>query len=91
MFTLTNIYDIEPTKIFHKNDNNHVYHNMKYGPCFGAGNDFIIYPDFNNGGESLFPNSYKDTIGKGKSIFTGDLNNDNKNFKLNEIEIFKVI
>ena len=91
LFTLTNIYDIEPTKFFNKADNNHVYHNLKYGPVFGAGNDFVIYPDFNNGGQSRFPKSYEDKLGKGKSIFTGDLNNDNINFKLNEIEVFKII
>ena len=35
------------------------------------------------------PNSYKDVLGKGKSIFTGD--NDNNKFNLKEIEVFKLI
>jgi len=44
----------------------------------------------NKGGWSYFPNTYPDVLGKGKSIFTGDSNNDNCKFKIKEIEIFKI-
>ena len=91
LFTLTNIHNIEPTKFPNKKDNNEVYHANNYGPVFGNGNDLGINPDFINGGPwSSFPGTYQDILGKGRSIFTGDLNNNIGNFKLNEIEIFKV-
>ena len=91
LFTLTNIYNIKPTKFPSKNGNREVHHNSNYGPVFGYGRDLGISPDFiNSGCWSDFPNTYPDLLGKGKSIFTGNLNN-NSNFKLNEIEIFRVI
>ena len=34
--------------------------------------------------------SYQDSLGKGKSIFTGDLNNNNIYYKINEIEAFSL-
>ena len=38
-----------------------------------------------------FPYTYKDTLGKGKSIFTGDFNNKTDYFKIKEIEVtFKI-
>ena len=91
LFTLTNIHNIEPTKFPNKKDNKEVYHANNYGPVFGNGNDLGINPDFINGGPwSSFPGTYQDILGKGRSIFTGDLKNNISNFKLNEIEIFKV-
>ena len=37
-----------------------------------------------------FPCRYADTLGKGRSIFTGDYNNDNTKFRIKEIEVFQV-
>ena len=92
LFTLTNIYGTEPNKFISKNDQNEVYHNISYGPRFGAGCDLGIYTNFvKDGGWSNFPNTYQDNIGKGKSIFTGDLNNENPYFTIKEIEIFKLL
>ncbi len=91
LFTLSNIYNIEPTK-FPNSDSNSVYHYYDYGPSFGGGVDIIIYQDFkNSNSNSGFPSSYQDVLGKGKSIFTGDLNNNNSDFKVEEIEVFKVL
>ena len=90
LFTLTNIYGTEPTKFQSKNDQYEVYHISSYGPIFGGGNDLGIYKDFiKKGGWSWFPYTYQDSIGKGKSIFTGDPNNNQ--FKIKEIEIFKIL
>ena len=90
LFTLTNIHGTQPTKFESKNDNKEVYHHSSYGPSFGYGCDLAINTDFiNDGSWSNFPSTYQDNLGKGKSIFTGDLNN-NK-FKLTEIEIFKLL
>ena len=88
LFTLKNIHGTQPTKFPSKNEQNEIYHNSKYGPIFGEadlgiGNDFI-----KNGGYSGFPYTYQDILGKGKSIFTG---NNNNNFIIKEIEIFKIL
>jgi hypothetical protein len=40
---------------------------------------------------SKFPDDYEDTLNKGKSIFTGDLNYNNYDFKVKEIEVFKLL
>ena len=91
IFTLSNIYNTEPTKFPSKNDQKEVYHYSGYGPCFGRGCDFGVYSDIlNSGGWSYFPNTYLDILGKGKSIFTGDSNNGNNKFKIKEIEVFKI-
>ena len=91
LFTLTNIHGTEPTKFPSKNDKNEVCHNSSCGPAFGF-EDLGIYISFNKkGGWSGFPYTYQDSLWKGKSIFTGDLNNNNGKFKLKEIEIFKII
>ena len=60
------------------------------GPCFGKNFD-IGNDNFSNNFISNFPSSYMDTLGKGRSIFTGDLNNNNKSFKVQKIEIYKII
>ena len=85
IFTLTNMYNISPTK-FPNSDTNSIYDYSDYGPTFGCGHD--IYIGFNSNCTS-FPYSYKDVLGKGYSIFKGD--NDNYNFNLKEIEVFKLI
>ena len=93
LFTLTNIHNTEPTK-FRYIKGRSVYLDKKYGPVFGGGSDLYFG---NQKGDftiqysnlSFFPTSYEDILGKGKSVFTGDLNNDY--IKLKEIEIFKLI
>ena len=49
------------------------------------------YGDFLNETKSYcrIGNDYQDSLGKGYSVFTGDVNN--THFKLKEMEIFKVI
>ena len=64
---------------------------QNYGPSFGYYNDIAIYTDFlNSNSNSYFPSRYEDILGKGRSIFTGDLNNKNDIIKIIEIEVFKV-
>ena len=90
IFTLTNIHGTEPTK-FLNNDSNSVNHHSNRGPCFGNYNDIQVYSDYSSSDcVSSFPNDYDDSLGKGRSIFTGDFNNDNSKFKMAEIEVFKV-
>ena len=87
LFTLTNIYNTEPTKFPYVKGRS-VYHGTSNGPYFGN-DDLSFYTTFsNNSNWCGFPSYYKDILGKGKSIFTGDINSDN--FKLKEIEIFKL-
>ena len=91
IFTLTNIHNIEPTKFPNSDKSYSVYHYFNQGPTFGGGHDINICSDFiNNKPYCNFPHSYQDILGKGKSILTGDLNNNNKYFKLKEIEVFKL-
>ena len=91
IFTLTNIYSIEPTKFLNK-DNNNVNHHKDRGPCFGNYNDIDIRLDFKNSDSySSFPCNYKDSLGKGKSIFTGDFDNNTNSYRLSEIEVFKLL
>ena len=56
------------------------------------GRDLGFEQDFkgDNKCSSYFPNSYKDILGKGKSIFTGDNNNGKSTFILKELEIFEL-
>ena len=88
IFTLTNMYNISPTKFANSNTSYSIYDYSSYGPTFGGGHD--IYIDFSNNSNYLnFPHSYTDVLGKGYSIFKGD--NNNYNFTLKEIEVFKLI
>ena len=86
IFTLTNKYNIEPTKFHNTDERYSIYDHPSYGPIFGGGCDIDI--TFNSNA-TKFPHSYKDVLGKGYSIFKG--NNDNYNFNLKEIEVFKLI
>ena len=86
IFTLTNMYNISPTKFPNSNTSKSIWDGSRYGPIFGGGHDICI--GFNSNCTN-FPNSYKDVLGKGYSIFKGD--NDNYNFNLKEIEVFKLI
>ena len=90
LFTLTNIYGTNPTKFQLKNNNDScaICDDSSYSAIFG---DLSVYNDFfNTSSYSNFPSTYQDNIGKGKSIFTGDTNNSNENFKVKEIEVFKL-
>ena len=89
IFTLTNIYGKEPTKFINSNTKNGVYHYHNQGPVFGT-NDIFIGNDFNQNCASDFPRCYKDSLGKGKSIFTGNFDNNKREFKVKEIEVYKV-
>ena len=51
---------------------------------------FTIYEDYmKKSSYSNFPQNYKDFLGKGNSFFTRDPDNNNKYFKIKEIEVFK--
>ena len=92
LFTLTNIYGTSPMKFANSNIQYSVYHNSSYGPTFGGGHDIYFTSNFlSNYNQSHFPNSYNDSLGKGKSIFTGDTNNNNAYFKLKEMEVFLLL
>ena len=89
IFTLTNIHNTEPTKFPNSNSSCCVYHNSTHGPYFGR--DIGIYEELiNKDCCTDFPYYYKDNLSKGKSIFTGDLNNKNGYFKIKEIEVLKI-
>ncbi len=85
IFTLTNIYDIQPTKFESRKIGNAVYFDSGYGPCFW---DIWICNDFVNNSEAYFGGQFQDTTGKGNSMFTG--NTDNIKIILNEVEVFKL-
>ena len=88
IFTLTNIYNIQPTKFENKKDGNQVYFGSGYGPCFY---DTWIRDDFINNSEAYFNSYYQDTTGKGNSMFTGNSNNNERKITLNEVEVYKII
>ena len=92
IFTLTNIHGTAPTKYPNTDSRYSVYHNSDRCAVFGGGHDICIANDcFNNNNSfSYIGGSYKDVLGKGCSIFTGDANNNNNNFKLKELEAFKL-
>ena len=54
--------------------------------------DLFIDSDYlnNNKSYSKLGNYYQDIFGKGNSVFTGDPNNNNINFRLKEMEVFKL-
>ena len=87
IFTLTNIHGTEPTKFPNSDSRYSIYDCSSSGPRFGRGCDIYINK---SGSYAGFPYSYQDILGKGKSIFTGDINNDNQYFNLKEIEVFKI-
>ena len=95
MFTLSNIFDIEPTKFQIKNANRSIRQDISQGPTFGgnggSGNpDIGVYSDFQQSEcYSGFPESYQDITGKGFSIFSG-INNKHY-FKMKEIEVFQML
>ena len=91
IFTLTNIFGFEPTKFINSNRENSIFHDSNYGPSFGNYNDIDIKQDYKNSvSYSFFPKDYEDILGKGKSIFTGELDNKKKEFMIEEIEVLKL-
>jgi len=91
LFTLNNIYGIEPTKfpLKNTNDGRSIWDSKEYGPIFGEGHDlYILNNYFSNYVDCCFPYTYQDVLEKGKSIFTGD--NNIRYIKVKEIEIFKL-
>ena len=94
IFTLTNIYNIEPTKFNRTNDKNGICFISSLGPWFGNSSNIGFINDYSKE-NNCFSNfgvesGYQDSLGKGRSIFTGDLNNNNIYYKINEIEAFKL-
>ena len=92
IFTLINIHNSEPTKFNVTSEKEGVYHSSSYGPTFGSNCDIGIgISNFlNSDAYTDFPCRYNDSLGKGRSIFTGDFNNDNTKFRLKEIEVFQL-
>ena len=91
LFTLTNMHGIQPTKfpLKDENDKTALKHRDDRGPIFGDGNSLWIYPNCNTNTDSNANfSTYKDTTGKGYSIFTS--NTGNQYFKVQEIEVFRV-
>ena len=91
LFTLTNMYGIQPTKFHLKNkkDGNAIYHRSDYGPTFGNGHDLHISSNCNANTDSYASFfSYIDTTGKGSSIFSS--NTSDVHFRVQEIEVFKI-
>ena len=86
IFTLTNIYNTKPTKFHSNNLGNEICNNIAFGPCFGYGKDIGVF--VNSGNYSKFPTTNQDNLGKGKSIFTGNKNNNKEDFILKEIEVY---
>ena len=91
LFSLTNMYNLEPTKFPYEKGRS-VFHDSGNGPSFGSGRDLGFDKDFkvDNKCWSYFPNSYKDILGKGNSMFTGDNNKGKGTFFLKELEIFEL-
>ena len=91
IFTLCNIYNTEPYKFPVKNENGGVLHNKDYGPTFGNVCDISIYSDYKTKDSYTdFPCKYQDILGKGRSIFTGNNDNNINNFKIDDIDVFKL-
>ena len=91
LFTLTNIHNTAPTKYPNTQNYEHaVYHGNDRGPCFGGNHDLGIHDNYLNNTNSYcrLGHSYPDVLGKGNSVFSGDVNN--SNFKLKELEVFKL-
>ena len=70
MFLVENPHGDAPTCFEYKNDGNAMYGGPGYGPLFGGGNDLRITSD-GRSSYTNFPNSYTDTLGRGKATFTG--------------------
>jgi len=92
LFTLTNIYNTAPTKFPNTQKyGNAVYHGSDRGPAFGGNHDLAIFDNYLNNKSSYasLGCSYPDILGKGNSVFSGDVNSNY--FKLKELEVFKLL
>ena len=91
LFTLTNIYGTTLTKFPNTQYyENAVYHKSNYGPTFGGNHDLYICNNYlTNSSGAYLGNSFPDILGKGDSVFSGNTNTGN--FKLKELEVFKLI
>ena len=90
--TLTNIHGTAPTKFpITQNYEYAIYDYSSYGPTFGGNHDIKINNNYLNNNSSYcnLGYSYTDSLGHGNSIFSGDVNS--KNFKLKEMEVFKLL
>ena len=93
LFTLTNIHNTAPTKYSNMIYPQYaVYHSSNYGPTFGGGFDIYVSDNYfnNNDSYSRLGHSYSDSLGKGKSVFTGDANISNNRLIIKELEVFKL-
>ena len=89
LFSLTNMYNKQPTKFPSKIERKEVFHSSTNGPWFGeSGNDLCAYQNLSQSAYSNFPICFEDVIGKGYSIFTSI--EKNNFFNIQEIEIFKL-
>ena len=88
LFTLTNIYGIQPTKFPNLNSNYSLYFNNSYGPTFGSHSIYTCNDFLNSNSNYGAFSSYQDTLGKESSIFSGDTNS--QYYKLKELEVFKL-
>ena len=90
IFTLTNIYNAPPTIFNLKENQVAVFHYQNEGPVFGK-NAILIKNNFIGANNvTYFPENFKDNLNKGKSIFTGNENNDYYHMDIKEIEVFKI-
>ena len=97
LFSLTNIFETEAIKFPLKdnNSNHSVYNNISNGPTFGNGHDLNITDNFRKNYVQFYFHTYQDTLGKGTSVFTGNIKDNNlsgyKTCKIKEIEVFKLL
>jgi hypothetical protein len=89
LFTLTNPYNIPPSKYSSTNNAgvNAMHCNVGYGPTFGSGHDLYICNNANTqaGSYTNFPHAYADTTGHGNNTFTGA-----RNFTAADVEVFQI-
>jgi len=87
LFTLKNVHGIPPTKLDNILNKYSICDHPRYGPTFG-GFDLYICNNSNTdkSSYSIHPHSYRDTTGKGMTLFAG-----NQYFTTKEIEVYQVI
>ena len=94
LFTLTNIHETAPTKYPNTQYYDHaVYHGSDRGPAYGGNHDLYISSDYLNNTSSYcsFGYSYPDILGKGNSVFSGDINfNQNKQKGEERLSVYKI-
>ena len=73
LFLVENPHGDAPTCFEYKNDGYAMFGVSGHGPVFGGGFDLYISSD-GSLSHTAFPNSYTDTLGRGKATFTGAYN-----------------